>query len=94
MTTKYEKEQQEVKDAVAAFTAEYGDEFGLRAYPGKRFSVVEGASYLSHSEGVLLYVYVLDDDKAAPDRSWMAFAKGTADELRREVVRLTVLGKP
>ena len=63
----------------------YGEVFGLRAFPGDRFKISKGASYVTFYDGVLrfmIYVYRLDDDK------WEAFSKGTPTECRRNFVRL------
>jgi len=62
-----------IKQAMAQFP----EVFGLRAFPGKRFSLNERASYTSRGE-VMLYVYTEDG---------LAFSKGTVEELRREVTR-------
>lgn len=74
----WDQEQEAVKKAAEAFP----DEFGLRAFPGDTFSISLPASFYSEAYGVQLYVYVKRDDK------WLAFSKGTPEELRREVVSL------
>jgi len=63
-----------VKEEVAKFP----ESFGLRGFPGQRFTLNESASYESPfgSGNVLLYVFTEDG---------LAFSKGTPAELRREV---------
>ncbi len=58
-------------------------EFGLRNFPGQVFSISKSASYYSDAYGLLLYTAVKNNDG-----SWSAFAKGTENEIRREVVKL------
>lgn len=58
-------------------------EFGLRAFPGRKFSIRRAACYISN--GVLtLYTDIWNED----NQKWLSFAKGTEQELRKEVVRL------
>jgi hypothetical protein len=75
-------EAEQVKQAMAKFPKE----FGLRGFPGKVFSISASASYIN-AEGVQLYVHV-KDDKAAPERCWSAWAKGTARELQSQIVKI------
>jgi hypothetical protein len=75
-------EAEQVEQAMA----EFPKEFGLRGFPGKVFSISASASYVN-AEGVQLYVHI-KDEKAAPDRCWSAWAKGTARELRSQIVKL------
>ena len=68
-------------------------EFGLRGFPGKRFRISIGDSYVTQEqrEGgapddykapvILLYTHVFNDERG----EWLAFAKGTPSELRKEV---------
>jgi hypothetical protein len=67
---------------IAKAAEEFPARFGLRAFPGKTFEILQSSSYLNGDVPVL-YVFAISDD----DRS-EAFAKGTAAELRREVVSL------
>jgi hypothetical protein len=79
-------------ELVAQAIAEFPAEFGLRSEPGKVFSISSSASYVSDAGGerhVELYVYV-KSDKLAPERTWSAWAKGTASELRRQIIPLEV----
>ena len=82
-----------IRGEIAKFPAE----FGLRAFPGKRFCFCEGDSYLTQApsaEGaapddyaapvVYLYTHIFDAERG----EWLAFSKGTPAELRREVVAL------
>jgi hypothetical protein len=82
----------EEREAVAAAVAEFPEEFGLRGYPGKIFRVSPTASYYSPGwerdgfrspAGVQVYTQVQDDDGG----TWRDFAKGTVEELRREITR-------
>lgn len=75
-TLSYEEEQQAIKDAIARFP----EEFGLRAFPGDRFRISEGASYYSASNGVMLYT------QRKVGKEWRDFCKGTECELRNELI--------
>ena len=69
--------------SIQAIIATFPETFGLRAFPGKVFKIVESQSFIS--EGVMqLYTYVNVADRI-PAR-WQAFSKGTPSELRAEVV--------
>lgn len=57
--------------------------FGLRAFPGKIFRISRIHSYISENR-VILYTEVRDADGV---RFW-SFAKGTAAELRPEIVEV------
>ena len=70
---------QETLETVAAAAATFPAEFGLRAFPGKRFRANAGNSYYSEEYGVLIYTDILRDGV------WSAFCKGSPDELRREI---------
>jgi hypothetical protein len=79
---------EEQRRAVEAAAAEFPAEFGLKAWPGERFKIGIGDSYVKDSDWksnnptpvVMLYTHI----KKA-DGSWAGFAKGTAADLRREV---------
>jgi hypothetical protein len=71
----YTQRQEAIKTAAATFPAT----FGLRAFPDGLFRISLDASYYS-DDGVMLYTEVQRDG------AWLAFAKGTPEELRREVV--------
>jgi hypothetical protein len=64
--------------AVKEAAAKFPETFGLRAFPGDRFTINERASYESPrgSGNVLLYVYTQEG---------LAFCKGSPAELRRQV---------
>ena len=64
--------------AIARAIAEFPAEFGLRAFPGKKFRVSHSSSYWSDGD-VLLYTDVFDGG------TWHAFAKGTPKELRAQI---------
>ena len=71
-----QEEQKVVADAVAKFP----EEFGLRAFPGKRFKILRQQSYVS--EGVvMLYTGIRTGDR------WECFCKGTVEELQMEVTK-------
>ena len=85
--TPYAEQERLIDAAVATFP----EEFGMRAFPGKRFRISRGSSYWSDGyymgepkfpPGPHLYVYVEEDG------DWLSFAKGTPTELRREIVPL------
>ena len=60
----------------------FGREFGLRAFPGRRFTVDRGDSYMS--DGLIqLYVH-----EVGPDGVTRPFAKGTLRELTAQVISL------
>jgi len=75
-----------MQEAVEQAASQFPLVFGLRAFPGKRFKVGIAQSYIS--EGVVvLYTQVWN-----PERSiWVDFAKGTVDELSKEVVDLPLI---
>jgi hypothetical protein len=66
---------------VTAAAAEFPEHFGLRAFPGKRFTISTAASYVSEREGVILYTAIQEEGGA-----WACFVKVTPAELRREIV--------
>lgn len=73
-------------EMVAQAIAQFPKEFGLRAYPDKRFRISESASYVSSypaPDTIYLYTVILNDDGV-----WRCFCKGTPAELRRELVTL------
>jgi len=67
-----------VTNTVKTEAAKFPESFGLRGFPGQRFSINESASYESPfgSGNVMLYVFTEDGQ---------AFSKGSPSELRREV---------
>lgn len=75
----YDESKKLIADAAATFP----ETFGLRAYPGDKFRVSQPSSYVNDSRVVMLYTEIL-----MPDGKWSSFAKGTPQELRREVVKL------
>lgn len=83
----WKEKQQAVKDAIK----EFPKEFGLKAFPGDVFTISESASYYgeafdnewgSSPGGVMLYTYIKDGDR------WNSFAKGSVEELRKNIVYL------
>jgi len=64
-----------IQDAARQFPAE----FQLRALPGDTCAICASASYVNDAGQVMLYVFVKRHG------AWMAYAKGTIDELRKAV---------
>ena len=64
------------QDRITKAAARFPKTFGLRAFPSDKFTINERQSYVSGGE-VMLYVYTVD--------TMQAFAKGTPEELLREV---------
>ena len=64
-------------DQIKEAAAEFSGMFGLRGFPGQRFYVNKGQSYVS---GGIVQLYVFDGDRG------QAFAKATPDELRAQIV--------
>jgi hypothetical protein len=77
-----EQKQQQITEAINSCP----NIFGLRAFPGETFRVSRTSSYWSdHENGVMLYTEI----KVASFGNawdWKSFAKGTPEELRREIV--------
>lgn len=62
----------------------YSEPFGLKAFPGLKFQVVESASFWSRVENEpILYIFKIEDDG-----SLVAWCKGTASELEKNCVKL------
>jgi len=80
----WQAEQRQVKEAVQAHKAKFGEVFGLRAFPGRVFSINPGNSFYSQGFGVQLYTDVLTEDE-----EWKAFAKGSPAELNGQTVKLS-----
>jgi hypothetical protein len=85
-------ETEEQSAAIDAAMAKFPAEFGLKAFPGKRFSIHREASLWDsglyhgkpdHEPGPLFYVFIYAEDTGR----WEAFAKATPAELRRNIVR-------
>jgi len=72
----------EAKQMVAEAAAGFPATFGLRAFPGDTFRVSLAHSYVNDSGQVQLYTEVRKGNE------WLSFAKGTAHELRKEIVLL------
>ena len=76
-----------IKEAIATFPAT----FGLRAYPGRVFSISESASYLGGGGGDVIMLYTTIRTAAVQATGtfvWLDFCKGTVEELRAQVVSL------
>jgi hypothetical protein len=80
------KSWQEQHDLVAAAIKTFPAEFGLRAFYGDRFRLSQSSSYVNDSDVVMLYTERWNERL----QSWQSFAKGTAQELRRELCSLAV----
>ena len=84
---------EERTDLIRKEMATFPTEFGLRGFPGKRFRISIGDSYVTQEQreggapddykapAILLYTHVFSDERG----EWLAFAKGTPSELRKEV---------
>jgi hypothetical protein len=79
----WEEDNRKVAEAVAAHKARYGEVFGLRAFPGRKFSVNPSNSFYSQGFGIQLYTDVL-----TAEGKWAAFAKGSPAELNGQTVIL------
>lgn len=78
-------------DFIKRCIATFPSEFGLRAFPGKRFRISERSSYFSDHEGILLYteIFSAKGGMFTPDADgWLSFAKEAPSVLRQEVVAL------
>jgi hypothetical protein len=81
----WEQEQADLEKALRQYD---GYEFSLRAFPGKRFKVSRADSYVSSGQ-VMLYTHIwIDDGDDRCPRGWNAFAKGSPDELKREITEM------
>lgn len=67
-------------EQAARLSADFPPTFGLRGFPGDTFRL--GLEACFESNGVLM-VYT----QRLIGESWADFAKGTVEELRREIVR-------
>lgn len=61
----------------------FPEEFGLRAFPGRVFTIDETASFVNDAGVVMLYVFVKQDNGLC-----VSFAKGTVEGLWRGLVAL------
>jgi hypothetical protein len=79
----YDSKQKEVFKRVAAT---FPATFGLRAFPGDTFRISESSSYFNgpmlscDEKDLMLYT------ECQRGATWVDFAKGTAEELRAQVV--------
>lgn len=80
-----EKEIEVYEQVKSTFPAE----FGLRAFPGKRFRLSDSASYFNGGIGeyteqtLVLYV-----ERHTGGDDWRDFVKGSAEELRANITAL------
>lgn len=68
--------KREIADVIAQFPAT----FGLRNLPGKKLRLSESYSFFS---GDTLWLYT----EIEIDGKWESYAKGTVDELKKEIVK-------
>ena len=68
---------------VASAAAEFPATFGLRAFPGDLFRIDLKTSYLNDAGEVMLYT-----QRRGERGDWLAFAKGSVLELKREATDL------
>jgi hypothetical protein len=73
---------QEDRDAVASAVASFPASFKLKAFPDKTFRVSPYSSYVNDNGVIMLYTEVQVDYGSG----WESFAKGTAEELRAQIV--------
>lgn len=66
-----------LRDAIESFP----EKFGLKGFPGKTFKISRHSSYINDAGEFMLYTMVDNGDG-----QWLDFAKGTPEELRREIV--------
>ena len=78
---RWKLEEQKTAEAVASFPAT----FGLRAFPGDTFRASLSSSYMGFDQVVQVYT-----ERLCEDGVWKSFAKGTAQELKLEVVKAPV----
>jgi hypothetical protein len=85
----YEQAKKDLAQAIKSFPKE----FGLRAFPGKKFRVGVGQSFVGSQNNTyipMIYTQVYDPELAKRHgykEPWMDFAKGTVEELKREIVK-------
>jgi hypothetical protein len=82
MAMTYTQEQQLVKAVIDEFTDEFGLEFGLRAFPGKKFRISADKSFYSEFAGGVQIVV----QAWLGDGMWMDFGRDTAATLRKQIV--------
>ena len=70
------------REMILKMMSAFPGEFGLRAFPGKRFRISEGDSYVNDYGVVMLYTEILNSDG-----KWSSWCKGTSNELTREIVK-------
>ncbi|HSX23037.1 MAG TPA: hypothetical protein VLE97_09710 [Gaiellaceae bacterium] len=73
-----------------ALRARFPHAFLLRGFPGETFRVSCADSYVNEDGVLMIYTQRWDAER----QTWLAFAKGTEEELLREIVpsRTTTLG--
>ena len=74
-----------LEQTINTLEEQYGEVFGLRAFPREKFCISRGASYVvevadDKPPRVMIYTFRWDDDRKA----WLAFSKGTLSECHRE----------
>lgn len=86
----YDQEQQLIADTVAAFTAQFGETFRLRAFSGT-FRLGHQRSHFCLEGTVQLVLQVHDPALAARLQradAWIDFGRDAVDVLRGQAVRL------
>jgi hypothetical protein len=73
--------ERNLAEAIASFPAT----FGLRAFPGDTFRISRTSSYVNDTGALMLYTEIKKTDFGNAN-DWLSFAKGTPEELRREIV--------
>ncbi len=67
-----------IKEAIVLFPSE----FGLSSFPSERFRISEWASYINDKNEVMIYL-----DRKMPDDTWLNFAKGTIEEVKKYLTK-------
>lgn len=65
---------------IALEIANFPAEFGLNAFPGKRFRISPSASYVTR-DSIQLYTEIQDGNR------WLSFAKATPEELSHQIAQ-------
>jgi len=77
-------ERQLLDQVIRTFSAE----FGLRAFPGRRFQIDTRGSFFSPHSGFQLVTQIWCEEQGR----WLDFARGGVEELRRECTNTTQHG--
>lgn len=76
----FDQQSKMVSEAISKFP----EQFRLKAFPNRRFTISRVSSYVDDNEVIQLYTEVWDDST----RRFLSFAKGTPEELLRSILPL------